>query len=203
MYLYQNLKFDPTIQRTVEDTQYPAGWFLDPLERARIGVVEVADPVRPDDRFFTSVENPDGTYTATPRTAEDLAERHASEKAAFLSQVKAEAGYVTRQVLSGLDSEYELAEKEASAYKDVGYPADSIPESVKAEMDARGVTATVACDAILTAASGWRSAQASLRRNRLAAQTAAAASVDATGLDAIKENWATFMSSLRSSLGVS
>ena len=66
MYLYQNLKFDPSVQRTVEDTQYPAGWFLDPLERARIGVVEVSDPVRPDDRFFTSVENPDGSYTATP-----------------------------------------------------------------------------------------------------------------------------------------
>jgi hypothetical protein len=202
MYLYQNQKFDPSIQRIVGETQYPAGWFLDPLERARIGVVEVTDPVRPDDRFFTSVENPDGTYTATPRTAEDLAERHAAEKTAFLFQVKAEAGYVTQQVLSGLDSEYELAEKEALAYKDAGYPAGSVPESVKAEMDARGVTATAACDTILTAASGWRSAQASLRRNRLATQVAAAASVDAAGLDAVKESWATFMASLKSSLGV-
>ena len=202
MYLYQNLKFDPSIQRTVEDTQYPAGWFLDPLERARIGVVEVSDPVRPNDRFFTSVENPDGSYTATPHSAEDLAERHAAEKTSFLFQVKAEAGAITQQVLSGLDSEYELAEKEAAAYRTAGYPAESIPESVKSEMDARGVTAIVACDAILTAASGWRSAQASLRKNRLAVQAAAAASVDATGLDAIKENWATFMASLRSSLGV-
>jgi len=202
MYLYQNLKFDPSIQRTVEDTQYPAGWFLDPLERARIGVVEVSDPVRPDDRFFTSVENPDGSYTATPHSAEDLAERHAAEKTNFLFQVKAEAGAITQQVLSGLDSEYDLAEKEAAAYRDAGYPAESIPESIKSEVDARGVTPTVACDTILTAASNWRTAQASLRRNRLAAQAAAAASVDATGLDVIKENWATFMASLRSSLGV-
>lgn len=202
MYLYQNLKFDPRIQRTVEDVQYPAGWFLDPLERARIGVVEVSDPVRPDDRFFTSVENPDGSYTATPHLAEDLAERHAAEKTNFLFRVKAEAGAITQQVLSGLDSEYELAEKEAAAYRAAGYPAESIPESVRSEMDARGVTSTVACDAILTAANGWRNAQASLRRNRLAVQAAAAASVDATGLDVIKENWATFMASLRSSLGV-
>ena len=72
MYLFNNLKFDHTCQRTIEDVQYPAGWFTDPAERAKIGVIEVLDPVRPDDNLFTSVENPDGSYTATPRTAADI-----------------------------------------------------------------------------------------------------------------------------------
>jgi hypothetical protein len=72
MYLFNNLKFDHTCQRTIGDVQYPAGWFTDPAEREKIGVTEVPDPVRPDDNLFTSVENPDGSYTATPRTAADI-----------------------------------------------------------------------------------------------------------------------------------
>jgi hypothetical protein len=75
MYLLNNVKFNPNIQRTIGDTQYPKGWFSDPIEREKIGVTEVPDPVMPDDNLFTSVENPDGSYTATPRTTADLAER--------------------------------------------------------------------------------------------------------------------------------
>ena len=78
MYLFNDLKFNHSSQRTIGDVQYPAGWFHDPLERAKIGVIEVPDPVVPDDNLYTSVENPDGSYTATPRTAADLAERLAA-----------------------------------------------------------------------------------------------------------------------------
>ena len=38
-------------------------------------MIEVPDPVRPDDNLYISVENPDGSYTSTPRTAEDIAAR--------------------------------------------------------------------------------------------------------------------------------
>jgi hypothetical protein len=75
MYLLNNVKFNPNIQRTIGETQYPSGWFIDPIEREKIGVTEVPDPVMPDDNLFTSIENPDGSYTATPRTHADLAER--------------------------------------------------------------------------------------------------------------------------------
>ena len=78
MFLLNNIKFDINTQHTIGDTQYPRGWFLDPAERAKLGVVEVPDPVRPDDNLFTSVENPDGSWTATPRTEEDLAARLAT-----------------------------------------------------------------------------------------------------------------------------
>ena len=82
MFLLNNIKFDQYKQRTIGDTQYPPDWFLNPLERAKIGVIEVPDPVRPDDNLFTSVENPDGSWTATPRTADDLAARLAQQAAA-------------------------------------------------------------------------------------------------------------------------
>ena len=82
MFLLNNIKFDQYKQRTIGDTQYPPDWFLNPLERAKIGVI---DPVRPDDNLFTSVENPDGSWTATPRTVDDLAERFAVSEVARIA----------------------------------------------------------------------------------------------------------------------
>ena len=83
MFLLNNIKVHPDIQRTIGDVQYPAGWFShDAAARAKVGMIEVPDPVRPDDNLFTSVENPDGSWTATPRTADDLAARLAQQAAA-------------------------------------------------------------------------------------------------------------------------
>lgn len=73
MFLLNNIKVDPNVQRVIGDTQYPPYWFSDPLERDKVGMIEVPDPIKPDDSLFTSVENPDGSYTATPRTTEDIA----------------------------------------------------------------------------------------------------------------------------------
>ena len=76
MFLLNNIKVHQDIQRTIGDVQYPAGWFSHDAEaRAKVGMIEVPDPVRPDDNLFTSVENPDGSWTATPRTADDIAAR--------------------------------------------------------------------------------------------------------------------------------
>ncbi len=73
MFLLNNIKVNQDIQRTIGDVQYPAGWFTNADERAKVGMVEVADPVRPDDNLFIVIENADGSYTATPRTADDIA----------------------------------------------------------------------------------------------------------------------------------
>ena len=81
MFLLNSIKFNHSVQHTIGDTQYPPGWFLDPLERAKIGVIEVPDPVKPDESLFTSVENPDGSYTATPRTAEEITAYQATKDA--------------------------------------------------------------------------------------------------------------------------
>jgi hypothetical protein len=67
MHLLNNIKFNVSIQRTIGETQYPAGWFLDPAEREKIGVIEVADIPQPDSALYDSTENPDGTWTSTPR----------------------------------------------------------------------------------------------------------------------------------------
>ena len=141
----------------------------------------------------------DGTvFSKVPRDV-------AAEKAVFITLVKSEAGALTTQVLKGLESEYELAEKEATAYKAAGYSATPIPGSVQSEINSKAakgvtITSTVACDTILSAATNWRNAQASLRGKRLTTTSAAEVAVDAAALDTIKASWAAFLVELKTQL---
>ena len=89
MFLLNNIKVHQDIQRTIGDVQYPAGWFSNAEARAKVGMIEVPDAVRPDDSLFTSVENPDGSYTATPRTADDIAAYQVRKDAAQAKSVRA------------------------------------------------------------------------------------------------------------------
>ena len=128
-------------------------------------------------------------------------------KANFIRSVKQEAGTLTQRVLSGLESEYELAEGEAAAYKAAGYPATPIPSSVQDEIASKAakgitVTATVACDTILAAATGWREAQSALRRNRLTIASAADVAADAAALNVVRKQWADFVAALTTALGL-
>ena len=52
MFLLNNVKFNPDIQHTIGDTQYPPSWFLDAAERAKLGIVEVLDIPRPDPTLY-------------------------------------------------------------------------------------------------------------------------------------------------------
>ena len=62
---------------THNEIQYPSNWLQlsTPEDRAAIGITEVADQPRPDDQYYWVTENPDGSYTATPK---DLAQLKAS-----------------------------------------------------------------------------------------------------------------------------
>lgn len=55
-----------------EAITYPAGSLKNAELRAALGIVEVPEPVRPDDRRFWVTENPDGSFTATPRPVDQV-----------------------------------------------------------------------------------------------------------------------------------
>jgi hypothetical protein len=57
-----------------EGVNYPANWLYAATEEERtaIGITEVPDPVRPDDRFYIVTVNPDGTYSSEPTPMSDL-----------------------------------------------------------------------------------------------------------------------------------
>lgn len=81
MFILNNLKINPREAHTIGETQYPAGWFLDPDNRAAVGVIEEPDPVWPDLELFSASENPDGSLTVVPLDPEVIAQRSAARDA--------------------------------------------------------------------------------------------------------------------------
>ena len=59
---------------TIGDTQYPSNWLslVTREERAAIGVTEIIEQPRPDDRYHWVTENDDGSFTATPKDLDGL-----------------------------------------------------------------------------------------------------------------------------------
>lgn len=57
-----------------DGTGYPANWLRlsTPEQRADIGIIEIEDYPRPDDRFYWVSQNPDGTWNAIPKNLDDL-----------------------------------------------------------------------------------------------------------------------------------
>lgn len=51
---------------------YPAVSLQNAAIRVALGIVEVPDQVRPDDRFYFVTENADGTYTAEPKSLDSV-----------------------------------------------------------------------------------------------------------------------------------
>jgi len=68
----KNLPLDTAF--THDGTSYPANWLrlATPEERAAIGITEIPDYPRPDDRFYWVTQNPDGTWNATPKDLDGL-----------------------------------------------------------------------------------------------------------------------------------
>lgn len=57
-----------------EGISYPNNWLRlsTQEERADLGITEIPDYPRPDDRFYWCSQNPDGTWTATPKDLDAL-----------------------------------------------------------------------------------------------------------------------------------
>lgn len=57
-----------------DGTGYPANWLrlATPEMREAIGITEIVDQPRPDDRFYWVSPNPDGSWTAIPKDLDGL-----------------------------------------------------------------------------------------------------------------------------------
>jgi hypothetical protein len=196
MFLLNNIKVSERDQRTIGDTQYPPDWFLDPLERDKVGMVEVPTPSLPDDNLYTSVENPDGSYTATPRTAADLQNKFIDANGTFILKIDADADALIRAVIGERASQYESAEREALAYKAAGYTG-TVPPKVQAWATAKNQTARWAADSQIETAEIWRNAENDLYAKRLLLKEQTRNTTDITELDLIKSDWDQFMGLLR------
>lgn len=92
MFLLNGQPLAVDIPFTADDIQYPANWLRlsSQEEREAIGITEVQDQVRPDDRFYWVSENGDGTFTATPKDIDQL-------KSEMIVKIKQAAGSMLSQ----------------------------------------------------------------------------------------------------------
>ena len=76
MFLLNNKVLQPGVPFTQNGIQYPANWLnLTTLgEKEAIGITEVAQDTRPDDRFYWVQDNNDGTFTSSPKLLNDREE---------------------------------------------------------------------------------------------------------------------------------
>ena len=72
MYLLNGQKISINMPLVIDGIQYPPGWFRNDLARAEAGIVEVPDPIRPDERYYFITENADGSLNVTAKPLDSV-----------------------------------------------------------------------------------------------------------------------------------
>lgn len=72
MYLLNGQKINIDQPLVIDGTQYPSGFFRDADARATAGIVEVPDPVRPDERYYFITDNSDGSLNIAPKPVDSV-----------------------------------------------------------------------------------------------------------------------------------
>ena len=97
MFLLDNrvLQLDTPFEH--DGTSYPANWLrlATPEERAAIGITEVVEQPRPDDRFYWVSSNADGSWTSVPKDVSAI-------KTMLIAQIK----QTTASLLAPTDYKY-------------------------------------------------------------------------------------------------
>lgn len=74
MFIKNGKMIDPSQPFVENGLQYPGNWIsrATQAEREAVGITEVPDPVRPDDRYNFVTQNEDGTYTTVRKPTESI-----------------------------------------------------------------------------------------------------------------------------------
>lgn len=203
-----SLDHDLVIGEGDEAITHPAANLQDAATRAALGIIEVPDPVRPDDTLFWVTDNGDGTFSTTPKSG--IVEVKIADA---IKAIDIDADAIYTAALGNRATEYAQAEADAQIYKTSGYTG-TVPIYVQAWADAKSQTAKWAAEDILLTAAAWRTAQTAIRTHRLACKetirkiVAADESAEAllaaiSAINAVKAQWGTISKAIREQLGVS
>lgn len=137
MLLLNGIRFNPNEAFEHEGIQYPSNWYslATPEERAAIGITEVPDPVRPDERFYYVQENQDGSFTSIPKDLEPIKEQ-------FKEHIDITCGNIRAKIVAHGDfiaEEYRVAYDEATSFQTLGFTGN-VPLSVSVWVDVSGMT---------------------------------------------------------------
>lgn len=112
MFLLDGKRLNPGTAFTHEDIQYPADWLnlSTPEEKEAIGIEEIAEQPRPDDRYYWVQDNNDGTFTATPKDLDQLKANAISLINAQANSLLSPSDYMTNKAIE-TGTEMDLAWK--------------------------------------------------------------------------------------------
>lgn len=96
MFLRNGLRLQPDVPFVVDGVQYLGVRGLTAADFELLGITEVPDNVRPSEDLNWVTDNPDGTFTVTPRSAEDLATRAKAKVEAAITAVESQ---ITQRML--------------------------------------------------------------------------------------------------------
>lgn len=139
---------------------------------------------------------------ATPVDPEAPLPTFDDQQAAVIMSIDAEVDDIIARTIGNRATEYLLAETEAQAFKQAGYPEDDVPSCVEDDMLAFNRTAREAADAILTQAGAWRQAQQIMRRQRLLRKEEARNAATIDDLAGVINKWRGFTTFIKQQLGI-
>lgn len=86
MFLLNNKPLQPGVAFEHDGILYPANFLnlSSPEEKEAIGITEVTDQARPDDRYYWVTDNQDGTFIAIPKALDDKEEVDADGNPLFV-----------------------------------------------------------------------------------------------------------------------
>lgn len=115
--------------------------------------------------------------------------------------IDADVDTVYKLVIGNRLAEYQLAEREATEFKNNNY-SGTVPSTVQSWATAQNQTAQWAADSILAQANAWINAQNAIRSARLATKAAVQNAQNESEINAVKNNWKITIQQIRQSLGV-
>lgn len=122
-------------------------------------------------------------------------------KSVFIQSIDNDCDSIINAVIGRRETEYITAEAQARAYVAAGYTG-TVPDYVQNWATVKKQTAQWAADDIVNTSNMWRSSQETARFNRLQHKEDARNAATQTDLDAVITSWNTFVSTLKSNLGL-
>ena len=124
-----------------------------------------------------------------------------NKKNALITRIDTDVDAIYTAVIGRKDTEYIKAEEQALAYIAANYTG-TVPEFVQDYATSEGQTASWAADAIAAKATAWRTAQASMRANRLQHKADARTAGSIAALDVIQAAWVAYVAAIKVTLGI-
>lgn len=119
MFIKDGKRFNIYAAVTIDETQYPAGFFTDPEAREAVGITEIPDPIRESDETHYNQELDEAPYLiSTPKPQEMLEQaRNAQTKQKIAALEAGQPRAVREALLSGDMSRLQDIEDEIAALR--------------------------------------------------------------------------------------